>query len=109
MRRNGRKRSESVHIRETSSGARRQGSGSLEGSLIMRSLEAGENVCRFKHPTIRDAFGGLIGDGPNLMDIFLRGTRVEQLISEITCGDVGLKGVKLVVPPDRFRLVTDRF
>jgi len=42
------------------------------------------------------------------VDIFLRGTRVEPLLNEITCGDVGLEGVKLVVPPDRFGLVVSR-
>ena len=81
----------------------------LQGSLIVRGLEGGENIYRFKHPSIRDAFGGVIGDDPNLMDVFLCGTRVvSQLLSEITCGDVGLEGVKLVVPPDRFSPVAER-
>ncbi len=97
-----------LQLMNSTVGAVRKSLGALEGSLIVRTLESGENVYRFKHPSIRDAFGGVIGDDPNLMDIFLRGTRVGQLVSEITCGDVGLEGVKLVVPPDRFSLVANR-
>ena len=93
-----------LRLMNSNVGAVRKSLRALEGSLIVRTVEAGENIDRFKHPTIRDAFGG----DPNLMDIFLRGTRVEQLIDEITCGDVGLQGVKLVVPTDRLALVSDR-
>jgi energy-coupling factor transporter ATP-binding protein EcfA2 len=89
-------------------GAVRKSLRSLEGSLLVRELESSETIFRFKHPTVRDAFGGVIGDDVNLMDIYLRGARAEMLIEEVTCGDVGLKGAKLVVPPDRFQVVVDR-
>jgi len=97
-----------LKVMNSTVGSVRKSLRALEGSLVVRELEAGENVYRFKHPTIRDAFGGVISDDPNLMDVFLRGTRVEMLISEITCGDVGIEGVKLVVPPGRFMLVIER-
>lgn len=89
-------------------GAVRKSLKSLEGSLLVKELEHGETVFRFKHPTVRDAFGGVIADDANLMDIYLRGARPEMLVEEITCGDVGLRGVKLVVPSDRFAIVVDR-
>jgi hypothetical protein len=36
------------------------------------------------------------------MDIYLMGTPVRQLLSEIGCGGTGLAGVKVEVPPDRY-------
>ena len=100
--------SRALQLMNSTVGAVRKSLNALEGSLVVLTVEAGENVYRLKHPTIRDAFGKVIGNDPNLMDIFLRGTRVEQLLHEITCGDVGLEGVKLVVPADRFEIVVER-
>jgi hypothetical protein len=80
----------------------------LEGSLLVKELDKGETYFRFKHPTIRDAYGGVLADDPNLIEVFLRGARPELLVEEITCGDVGLKGVKLIVPPDKYALILSR-
>jgi len=100
--------SDALSLLNSSVGEVRKSIGALEGSLIVREVDGGETFYRFKHPTIRDAFGAFIGEDPNLMDIYLRGTRPAMLLEEITCGDVGLEGVKLVVPPDRYRVVLDR-
>src|SRR5438552_5954637 len=70
----------------------------LEGSLILRAIEAGSYVWRFKHPTIRDALGSLIAEDTELVDIYLAGTPLKTLLSEVSCGDVGIKGVKITVP-----------
>jgi len=74
----------------------------LEGSLILRAIEAGSYVWRFKHPTIRDALGSLIAEDTELVDIYLAGTPLKTLLSEVSCGDVGIKGVKVIVPRDRY-------
>ncbi|MGH8095537.1 MAG: hypothetical protein ACREIF_19065 [Chthoniobacterales bacterium] len=80
----------------------------LEGSLLVKELDRGETYYKFKHPTIRDAYGAVVADDANLIDIFLRGARPQSLIDEVTCGDVGLEGVKLIVPPERFQLMVDK-
>lgn len=80
----------------------------LEGSLLLREVDDGETFYRFKHPTIRDAYGAVIAEDANLMDVFLRGARAEVLVEEVTCGDVGLEGVKLIVPRDGYSLVLGR-
>jgi energy-coupling factor transporter ATP-binding protein EcfA2 len=97
-----------IELLNASVGQVRKSLNALQGSLLLREVENGETFFRFKHPTIRDAFGGVIGDDANLMDIFLRGTRAEMLVDEVTCGDVGLEGVRLVVPSDRFPLLIER-
>lgn len=97
-----------LNIMNSSVGAVRKALGALKGSLVVSEIEDGETVYRFKHPTIRDTYGAVVGDDPNLMDVFLYGTRAEMLIQEVTCGDVGLAGVRVIVPPDRFSLVIAR-
>jgi len=74
----------------------------LEGSLLIQVTEGGGVSWRFKHPTIRDAFAGLLAENRELMDIYLVGTPLPQLFREVSCGDVGLEGVKVVVPADRY-------
>lgn len=80
----------------------------LNGSLVLQSVEAGSYVWRFKHPTIRDAFAAVISEDKELMDIYLSGVPIDKLLSEISCGDVGIEGVKVLVPVDRYGLIIAR-
>ena len=80
----------------------------LKGSLLIHSLQAGGHVWRFKHPTIRDSFAALIAEDLELMDIYLAGTPIEALMREVSCGDVGIQGVKVIVPSGRFVTVMAR-
>lgn len=82
--------------------------GALDESLLIRISEGGREWWRFKHPTIRDAFADIVARNRELMDIYLRGTPLLRMLSEITCGDTGLAGAKLIVPPDRFAVVRGR-
>jgi hypothetical protein len=76
--------------------------------LLIQIQQRGSYFWRFKHPTIRDAFGSLVAENRELMDIYLAGTPVDQLLSEIACGDVDFEGVKVKVPSDRFDSVMER-
>lgn len=80
----------------------------LKGSLVVLELESGRHVWRFRHPTVRDAFATLVAENVELMDIYLAGARVDQLLREVSCGDVGIQGAKVVVPSDRFETVLTR-
>lgn len=80
----------------------------LDGSLLMQVQQGGAYYWRFKHPTIRDAFAALVATNRELMDIYLVGTPIPQLFAEVSCGDVGLEGVKVIVPPDRYEPVLSR-
>jgi hypothetical protein len=81
---------------------------SLNESLLVRAYQSGRYVWRYKHPTIRDAFATLIAEDTELLDIYLTGTPIERLFAEISCGDVGLQGVKVIIPHDRFDSVIAR-
>jgi hypothetical protein len=80
----------------------------LEGCMLSQVIQNGNYVWRFKHPTIRDAMAALVAENRELMDIYLTGTPIQQLMREVTCGEIGIKGAKVIIPENRFNLITDR-
>ncbi|CAJ3632254.1 Uncharacterised protein [Burkholderia pseudomallei] len=80
----------------------------LNGSLLVQVLHEGTYAWRFKHPTIRDAIAALVAENRELMDIYLAGTPLRQLFLEISCGEMGVAGVKVIVPNDRFGVLLTR-
>ncbi|MDO8891900.1 MAG: hypothetical protein Q7V00_08670 [Sulfurimicrobium sp.] len=80
----------------------------LEGSLLSQVRQGAGHFLKFKHPTIRDAFASLVAEDRELLDIYLTGTPIEKLFSEVSCGDVGLEGVKVIVPSDRYEALASR-
>ena len=80
----------------------------LDGSLLIQVQQKGQYGWRAKHPTILDAFASLVADSRELMDIYLAGTPVRQLLSEVACGDSSFGGVKVEVPPSRYKVLIER-
>jgi len=81
---------------------------SMEGSLLIHVEQGGTYSWRFKHPTIRDAFAALVAEDRELMDIYLAGTPIARLFGEVSCGDMNVEGVKVVVPVDRYDVLLPR-
>jgi hypothetical protein len=77
----------------------------LNGSLVKLERTDGLPSWTFKHPTIRDAFATLVSVDPELLDIYLTGTPFDRMMDEVTCGNIGLAGVKVVIPESRFNLI----
>jgi hypothetical protein len=69
----------------------------LNGSLVAHLQIDDQNVWRFKHPTIGDAYAATLAFSPDLLGIFLSGSSTLNLISQVTCGNVGVE--KAVVVP----------
>jgi hypothetical protein len=80
----------------------------LNGSLIIQTMQGGSYSWRFKHPTVRDAFATVIAEDRELLDIYLAGAPIDRLFNEVTCGDVGVQGVKVIVPSSRYELLLSR-
>ena len=80
----------------------------LEGSLILNPIYNGKYVWRFKHPTIRDAFANVIAEDQELMDIYLTGASLDKLFQEVSCGDVEVKGVTVIVPVEKYDFLLNR-
>jgi hypothetical protein len=81
---------------------------SLNGSLVLRQQADGESVWRFKHPTIGDAFASALSRSPDLLGIFLLGSATENLIEQVTCGDVGIEQA-VIVPKSLYPQMIARF
>ncbi|MCB1936230.1 MAG: hypothetical protein KDF59_09850 [Nitrosomonas sp.] len=81
---------------------------SLNGSLLINSIRDGNYFWHFKHPTIRDAFAAIVASSRDLMDIYLTGAPLDKLFSEISCGDVGLQGVSVIVPLSEYHIVFNK-
>lgn len=89
-------------------GDARKGLESLNDSLLLNSIKEGNYYWHFKHPTIRDAFAAIVSSNQDLMDIYLTGAPLDKLFSEISCGDVGMVGVSVIVPANQYDIVIER-
>src|SRR5260370_13501854 len=79
----------------------------LNGSMVRLVLDDGRASWKFKHPTIGDAFAALLLEDPELMGIYLQAAPVDELIHQVTCGDVGLEQA-VILPKVLFPVVRQR-
>jgi len=91
-----------IDLLGANSAAIRPALAALDGSLLIQVQQKGQYGWRAKHPTILDAFASLVAADRELMDIYLTGTPVLQLLSEVTCGGTRFGGTKVGVPADRY-------
>jgi hypothetical protein len=80
---------------------------SLSGSLVQFTHAEGVAVWRFKHPTVGDAYASLLLQSPELLGIYVRGSPIDKLMGQVTCGDVGLERA-VALPRALFPLVLNR-
>lgn len=79
----------------------------LNGSLVTHMQVDDQPVWRFKHPTIGDAYAVTLALSPDLLGIFLSGSSTESLLSQVTCGNVGIEKA-VVVPKSLFPMMIER-
>lgn len=77
---------------------------SLDGSLVQYVHANDESYWRFKHPTIADAYAEILVENPEMLNIYIHGSRPEKIINQVTCGDVGHKNA-VIVPKSLFPLM----
>ncbi len=75
--------------------------GALRGSLVAHVLADDQPLWRFKHPTIGDAYAATLAFSPDLLGVFLSGSSTENLLAQVTCGNVGIEKA-VVVPKSLF-------
>lgn len=79
----------------------------LRGSLVVHVTSDGESFWAFKHPTIGDAYSALLRGNPEMLGIYVRGSNIEKMMRQITCGDVGIEGA-VVLSGSLFDIVIER-
>jgi hypothetical protein len=71
---------------------------SLSGSLVKYMVTESSATWKFKHPTISDAYAGILLQSPELLGVYLRGSSIDKLVSQVTCGDLGLEHAVIMLP-----------
>lgn len=66
-----------------------------------------QTVWRFKHPTVGDAYASTLASSPDLLEIFLSGSSTENLLSQVTCGRIGIEKA-VIVPKSVFPAMMER-
>lgn len=79
----------------------------LNGSLVTHMHVDDQPVWRFKHPTIGDAYAATLAFSPELLGIFLSGSSTENLLSQVTCGNVGVEKA-VIIPKSLFPTIIER-
>jgi hypothetical protein len=79
----------------------------LNGSLVTHIQNEDQPAWRFKHPTIGDAYAKTLALSTDMLGIFLSGSSTENLLNQVTCGNVGIEKA-VVVPKLLFSVMIDR-
>lgn len=79
----------------------------LSGSLVQHTHAEQKAIWRFKHPTVGDAYAGILLESPELLGIYVHGSPIEKLLGQVTCGDIGLERA-VVISEGLFPLVLAR-
>ena len=76
----------------------------MKGSLVVYSDSDNETSWQISRPTIGDSYAKVLAENPEHLDIFVRGSTPQQLIRQVTCGNVELENA-VVVPRALFPLM----
>jgi hypothetical protein len=74
----------------------------LRDSYVKLSFDAIGQYWTFRHPTIRDAVAEFVSQDPNLIDIYLDGTPIHQMLAEIVLGNMEVAGAKVRIGRERY-------
>ena len=80
---------------------------SLNGSLVRYTAGDATAAWEFKHPTVGDAYAGLLLASPELLGIYVRGSPIDKLLGQVTCGDIGLERA-VALPKGLFPVILER-
>lgn len=80
----------------------------MEGAFCVRAVQDGEQVWRYRHPTIGEAVATVAARSPALLDVYLRGASPARILEEVVCAGVEARGAILKVGVSRYDAVISR-
>ncbi len=80
----------------------------LRGSFLAQITLSGHLTWTFKHPTIADAIGAMLGETEGMIELYLRGTRSETIVAEAICAGMSSVRDAVVVPTSLDSLLVER-
>jgi len=86
---------------------------SMAGSFVQHITSEDEAEWQFKHPTVGDAFAKVIAKTPELLGVYVQGSSLSKMMSQVTMGDLKIEKAlilpKLVYPAVLERLKSYEF
>lgn len=79
----------------------------MKGNMVQNINIDDESLWKYKHPTIGDAFAKFIVNSPDMIEIYIHGSSVDQLLDHITCGDMNIKNA-IIIPKKLFNLILEK-
>jgi CRP-like cAMP-binding protein/energy-coupling factor transporter ATP-binding protein EcfA2 len=70
----------------------------LDGSFVVRRRDDDKEYWAFWHPTFADAVSAILSKRPDLIDVYVRGARVDTLLAEVICEGASALRDAVVVP-----------
>ncbi len=64
----------------------------LNETFVVKRIDSNGERWSFVHPTVSDALSSLLGSRPDLTDLYLRGAKVETILSDTVC--VGMPSIQ---------------
>lgn len=81
--------------------------GQLDGAFVSYRHENDEDFWGFLHPTFSDAISSILSVRPDLVDLYIRGTKIEALLNEAVCeGAVHIRDAVVIPASATEHLVT---
>jgi hypothetical protein len=80
----------------------------LDGSFILQKPDGSARIWTFAHPTIADALAEILRNRPDLLELYIQGTRVEVLLAEATCEGAAEVQDAILIPASSNELLVVR-
>ena len=80
----------------------------LNGTFVVRKHEKTGGYWSFSHPTISDALSSILGRRIDLVELYLRGVRVETILSDVVCEKAKIIRDSVIVPESLNDLLVER-
>jgi hypothetical protein len=70
----------------------------LNGTFLVLKTESNAKFWSFYHPTIADALSSILGARPDLLELYIQGVRLDELLSDMICDGVQIVRDAIVIP-----------
>jgi len=74
----------------------------LKDSFVILVELGGDRFWTFRHPTMADAYADIVARDPELVELYVKGVQIHQLLRESTAGTMSVQGAKVIIPSNLF-------
>lgn len=80
----------------------------LNDSLTRLDVQEDGNRWVFRHPTVTDAFAGIVATSPELVELYVHGAKLDRLIREVECRPTKADSDHLRIPLQLYAPLVER-